>query len=367
MKLPLDNPRPDIDRFVRVIRGEEVPARPPLAELFLDYEVERAIGKDHLGLPWAEPSMDRQQMSVYLRNRTEVYYRMGYDYIRMSGGVDFPGAYIDAPDTAEMSRGNRQWANEIRGPVASWADFEAYPWPDPSKLNLWPYEYAATHLPEGMGLFVCPTSGFLEIPLDMLFGYQNLCYLVYEQPELVEAVFRRVGEIIYGTYERLVGLPHLRGFFQGDDMGFKTGTLLSPTHLRALVLPWHKKLASLAHVNGLVYLLHSCGNLEGIMHDLIEDVGIDARHSYEDEGNSVLDFKRRYGDHVTVLGGVDVDKLARLPEPELRAYVRRIMDACMPGGRFAMGSGNTVCNYVPLENYFVMVEEALGYGGGYGI
>ncbi len=363
MKVPLLEPRPDIERFVGVIRGKVRPSRPPLAELFLDHEVERTIAQSHLGLAWVEPAADRDTMAAYLRNRTEVYWRMGYDYIRLSGGVDFPGDYLDAEDTAELSRGNRHWANETRGPIASWDDFEAYPWPDPAKADLFPYEYAATNLPEGMGLFVCPTSGFLEIPLDTLFGYQNLCYLILEQPDLVEAVFQRVGETVYAMYERLLGLPNLRGFFQGDDMGFKTGTLLSPDHLRSLVLPWHKKLVSLAHNNDLVYLLHSCGNLEKITTDLIDEVGIDARHSYEDEGNSVFDFKRLYGDRVSILGGVDVDKLSRLSEPELRSHVRGVIDACLPGGRFALGSGNTVCNYVPIENYFAMVEEALNYAG----
>ena len=361
MKIPLANPSPDIKRFVSVIRGEFIPKRPPLAELFLDHEVEREIAQSHLGLTWVEPTSDRKTMAAYLRNRTEVYYRMGYDYIRMTGGVDFPGHYLDAQDTAELSRGQRHWANESSGPIASWEDFEAYPWPDPAKADLWPYEYAAKNLPEGMGLFVCPTSGFLEIPLDTLLGYQNLCYLIFEQPDLVQAVFQRVGEIICGMYERLLGLPNLYGFFQGDDMGFKTGTLLAPDQLRSLVLPWHKKLADLAHQHGLVYLLHSCGNLEAITEDLISEVGIDARHSYEDEGNSVFDFKQRYGDRVAILGGIDVDKLARLPEAELRIHVRKVIEACMPGGRFALGSGNTLCNYVPLNNYFAMVEEALNY------
>jgi uroporphyrinogen decarboxylase len=363
MKVPLQNPNPDVEHFVRVIRGEVIPKRPPLAELFLDHEVEREIAQTCLGLSWVEPGTDRESIEAYLRNRTEVYYRMGYDYIRVSGGVDFPGDYLDAADTADLSRGNRHWANEDRGPIASWEEFEKYPWPDPAKADLRSYEYAASNLPEGMGLFVCPTSGFLEIPLDTLLGYQNLCYLIYEQPDLVEAVFQRVGEIIYAMYERLLGLPNLRAFFQGDDMGFKTGTLIAPDQLRALVLPWHKKLAALAHKNDLVYLLHSCGNLDAITDDLINDVRIDARHSYEDEGNSVLDFKKRHGANVAILGGIDVDKLSRLPEEELRAHVRMVMDACMPGGRFALGSGNTVCNYVPLKNYFAMVEEAFNYAG----
>ena len=363
MNLPLAKPQPDIDHFVRVIRGEIVPGRPPLAELFLDYEVEREIAQSCLGLNWVEPSASREAMQAYVRNRIEVYYRMGYDYVRVSGGIDFLGNYLNATDTADLSRGNRHWVNESRGPIASWEDFEHYPWPDPSKADLSSYEYAANNLPDGMGLLICPTSGFLEIPLDTLLGYQNLCYLICEQPDLAEAVFRRVGEIIVAMYEQLLELPNLYGFFQGDDMGFKTGPLLPPDFLRAHVLPWHKKLAGLAHKRGLIYLLHSCGNLKDISDELVDDIQIDARHSFEDEGNSVIDFKKRYGDRVAVLGGVDVDKLARLPENELRLHVRKIIDACMPGGRFALGSGNTICNYVPLNNYFAMVDEARNYTG----
>ena len=80
----------------------------------------------------------------------------------------------------------------------------------------------------------------------------------------------------------------------------------------------------------------------------------------------MFEFKRNYGDRVAILGGVDVDKLARLPEPELRAHVRKVIAACSTGGRYALGSGNTVCNYVPIGNYFAMVEECMHYAGGCG-
>ena len=59
---------------------------------------------------------------------------------------------------------------------------------------------------------------------------------------------------------------------------------------------------------------------------------------------------------------MDVDKLARLPEPDLRAYVRRVLDACQPSGRYALGSGNSICNYIPVRNYLAMLDEGLKYG-----
>lgn len=361
MKLPLEHPKPNVENFIRVIRGEVVPERPPLVELFLDHEIVREISSSILGRGWVEPGETWDSQVSYLNNWTEVYHRMGYDYVRLSGGLDFPAKWRLCPDTADLSRGSRAWAEQGTGPIASWEDFEQYPWPDPDKADLWSYEFVAANLPEGMGLFVCPTSGFLEVPMEILLGCENMCFLLYDDPELLSAVMSKTGDIIYRFYERLLGLPNLRGFFQGDDMGYKTGTIIAADDIRKYVLPWHQKLAALAHDNGLVYLLHSCGRLGQIMDDLINEVKIDGRHSYEDASNSVIDFKYDYGDNVAVLGGIDVHKLATFSEADLRGHVRGVIEKCMPRGRFALGSGNTVCNYVPIRNYFAMVDEGLSW------
>jgi len=232
----------------------------------------------------------------------------------------------------------------------------------PLKSHLWHYEYVAEHLPEGMGLMVCPSSGVFEIVKNCLMGMETLSYLLYDAPDLVRAVFERVGETILGFYKNIVGLPKLRGFFQGDDWGHKTGLLISAEHLRQYVLPWHKRFAQLAHEHGLFYFLHSCGNIEEVMPDLLDDVRIDGRHSFEDAITPVWEAKRLYGDRVAILGGVDMDKLSRLPEGKLRRYVRKVLEGCAPGGGYALGSGNSVADYVPLENFLAMLEEGLKWG-----
>jgi uroporphyrinogen decarboxylase len=94
------------------------------------------------------------------------------------------------------------------------------------------------------------------------------------------------------------------------------------------------------------------------MDDLIEVVRIDGFHSFQDLILPVVDAKARFGSRVALLGGVDMHKLATLPEPELRPYLRGILQACMPGGRFAFGSGNTIANFIPLENYAILLDEA---------
>ena len=71
----------------------------------------------------------------------------------------------------------------------------------------------------------------------------------------------------------------------------------------------------------------------------------------------VEEMKRRHGKSWAVLGGLDMDFLCRATPAEVRARTRRILEACMPGGGYALGTGNTVANYLPVENYLAMLEE----------
>lgn len=99
------------------------------------------------------------------------------------------------------------------------------------------------------------------------------------------------------------------------------------------------------------------------MEDLIEDVKIDGKHSFEDEIMSVTEFHRKYSDKIAALGGVDVNVLATYGEDELREYIRNILASCMSKGRYALGSGNSVTNYILVKNYLTMVEEGLNWSG----
>lgn len=189
-------------------------------------------------------------------------------------------------------------------------------------------------------------------------GYENLFILSYDEPKLVEAVFEKWGKKVYEFYKEIIQRSEVGAIFHPDDFGHKTGTIMKPEFFRKNVFPWLRKYGALAHKQGKMYWFHCCGNVLEIMEDLIEDVGIDALHSFEDGCCPVIEYKRRYGDRIGILGGVDVDKLARMNELELRDYVRRILGECMPG-RYALGSGNSITNYIPVENYLIMLDEGL--------
>jgi len=100
------------------------------------------------------------------------------------------------------------------------------------------------------------------------------------------------------------------------------------------------------------------------MDDLIDVLKIDAKHSYEDVIKSVESFSKRYQDRISVLGGLDIDLLTRGTEGQVRARTRSILQACAPSGGYMLGSGNSLANYLSVENYLAMLDEGWRFNMG---
>jgi uroporphyrinogen decarboxylase len=183
-----------------------------------------------------------------------------------------------------------------------------------------------------------------------------------DDPALPQAIVDKVGECIAGLYEQIGDMDWVSAVWLNDDMGFKTQTMLSPPMMRRFIFPHQKRLVEIAHAHGKPVLLHACGNLSEVMEDLIEDVGVDAKHSFEDAIQPVSEFKRQYGGRVACLGGIDVHVLASGTEEQVRAYTRRRIEECAPGGGWTLGSGNSVANYIPVGNFLAMLDEGRKYG-----
>jgi uroporphyrinogen decarboxylase len=266
-----------------------------------------------------------------------------------------------ADDTAGLKRqSGREYMDEHKGPITSWDEFQAYHWPDPYKATSRSLDWYQQNLPEDMCVIGGLIAHFAE-NLSWLMGYETLCIALYEQPDLLQAISDRTLDIDRVVLQRLLEYDSVKLIWGSDDMGFRSGTLIGPRHMRAYVLPGHKALAGMSHAEGRPYLLHSCGNLQSIMTDLIDDVGVDAKHSFEDTIEDVCEDKNIFGNRLTLLGGIDVDFLCRSNSEDVRKRVRDTLDVCQPGGGYCLGTGNSVANYIPLENYMAMLDEGRIY------
>ena len=240
-------------------------------------------------------------------------------------------------DTAELQRGGRrQFINEHRGPITSWAEFESYPWPDTAKIATRYLQWLQENLPEDM--CIIGSGGFAHFAeyLTWLMGYETLCFALFEQRDLVAAISQRLIEIYEAVVQSMLQFDRVRVIWGSDDMGFRSGTLISPRDPAEFVLPGHRAMARAAHAAGRPYLLHSCGKLDAIMDDLLEDVQIDVLHSFEIPSATCGRPKKLWGDRIALLGGIDMDFLCRASASEVRQRVRDTLDACLPGGGYCL-------------------------------
>lgn len=354
----LPKPDPDVNQLLTVLRQGR-PDRVPMLELKLDDEIQAALLEEPL-VPWSADAPADQKVAC-IRQHVGLMHRLGYDAFRLRTPIPFTTAKAAAEDTAGMSRGRRQWQNEQTGPIQSREDFERYPWPRQSDIDYSLAEAFARRLPDGMGC-IAYASGVFEWSSWMM-GLEPFMLALYEQPDLVRDLTDRIGRIILDALVPYAQMEHVVAFWVGDDLGFKTSTLISPRHLREFILPWHRRYADLAHGVGKPYLLHSCGNTSQIMEDLANDVCIDAKHSFEDVIEPVETFHRKWGHKLAAIGGVDVDVLTRGSEEDVVRRTDEVLQACAPKGSYAAGTGNSVTNYIPVDNYLAMVETVYSFNG----
>ncbi len=347
--------RPEPERLLSVLHHEGCPGPVPFIELFADQPIMEAV----IGRPIPSPDAgDRAGWLQRGRDLVEFYRQLGYAYVPIGVSSGLQREVAQANDTAALSGGQRGWDNSATGVIRSWQDYESYPWPSVADVDWTPVQEALRSLPDDMTAIALGAGGVLEWVM-WLMSYEHFAIALYDQPELVATLFERITTLLVDTCNALLDLGHGRfgAYFIGDDMGHATGTMVAPSVLRQSVFPNQHKLAEAAHAHGLPFLLHTCGNLQEVMEDLITTVQIDAKHSFEDKIEPVEAVHARYGTRIALLGGVDVDLLTRGNEQQVRARTRTLLDQLGPSGSWCLGTGNSVANYIPVRNYLAMLDE----------
>ena len=354
--------KPDFDRFRRAITTRE-PGPVPFGDIFADYDTvgkylkEKVFDYTALAEPGGKLTADLARGALkYLDQSIRFCAGNGWDYVYCFSIIPFTGiTYRNTDGATNEEQGRRRYyMKDDEGPIRNWDDFERYPWPkDIHNINL-SARLMAKRVPDGMKVMVIP-GGLFEWT-TWLMGMVPFSYALADQPDLVDAIIAKVSEIIYAVIEDMLEEPNIGGMFLGDDMGFASGTFISPTLLRRKFLPHLKRVADLIHAAGKLFVLHSCGNIYAVMDDLIA-AGIDAKNSFEDKILPVEQVYQRWGERVALIGGVDMNLLAAGDETQVRARTRQILDACGPGGHYVLGTGNSVANFLPLQNYQAMLDE----------
>lgn len=324
------------------------PQRLPIYEHIIDPVIMEAI----LGVKFASLfEGDKADLLEFFRHYCRFFQDMTYDT------VSFEVTITDLlPDHGAIYGGRP-------GPIQNQDDFDNYPWDELPEIY-WAdagpkFDALAQRIPPHMKALGGVGNGVLEISEDLV-GFQQLAYMQVDDPELFAALYRRIGDLMVelwtGFLERYSDSYAICRF--GDDLGFKTSTLVSPTTIREHIIPQYDRVISLVRNTGKPFLWHSCGKIFSIMDDVIA-LGINAKHSNEDAIAPFDEWIERYGDRIGLLGGIDVDILCQRRPDEIVAdvYEKGVRFRKAANG-YALGSGNSIPDYVPVEGYLAMIETA---------
>jgi uroporphyrinogen decarboxylase len=193
-------------------------------------------------------------------------------------------------------------------------------------------------------------------------GFDEFCFALVDQPDLIAAMFKRVGDIQLEVFRRIVEMDEVGAMWYGDDLAYRSGTIIHPDILRRHLFPYLSEMGALCREHDLPFVIHSDGNLWKVLPDLVA-CGLNAIHPVEPKAMDSAVLKREYGAKLCLLGNIEIGETLTLGSPQdVEVEVRDRIRALAPGGGYAVGSSNTVAHYVKLENFKAMVRATRAHG-----
>lgn len=139
-----------------------------------------------------------------------------------------------------------------------------------------------------------------------------------------------------------------------DDMGYKGKQFFSLKTYRELLKPAHKRAVEWAHAKGIPVRLHSCGNINPFIPELIE-IGINALNPLEVKaGMDPIHLKETYGAQLVLHGGINAvlwdDREA------IEAELRKVIPVVKESGGYVFASDHSIPSSVSLHDFRHIIE-----------
>ena len=335
---------PNYQNLLQVINNQR-PARLPLYEHHIDAPfISKVLGENI-----SASGLKNKELEDYYRKVIGFWKDMTYD------AFDFEAAICDILPAHGAIMGG------MVGPIQTREDFNSYPWEDIPRIFKETYiphfEAIRKVLPPGMKAFGGCGYGIFEASQDLV-GYEPLCMMQCLDPDLFADLFVKIGDLWCELWSWVIkNYSDIFVFFRmGDDLGHKTSTLLDPEIIKEHILPQFKRVIDLVHKSNKKFLLHSCGNIFPLMEDII-NLGIDAKHSNEDQIAPFSIWIEKYSDRIGLFGGFDLNLLV-LEKPEI-VYRTVLEQGTFYRGAtkgYGLGSGNSIPGYIPVDGFIAMIE-----------
>ena len=199
-------------------------------------------------------------------------------------------------------------------------------------------------------------------------GLENFLLNMGLNPDFAEALLKKNAEMcktLMGAFLEQLG-PNVDIIKIGDDLGTQESLMVSPKMYRKVLKPIHADfIRFIKERTHAKVMFHTDGDVEPLIDDFIE-IGVDILNPIQTSAGKMSDLvslKSKYGNRIVFCGAVDTHRLLPYGTPdEIRAEVKRVIEALAPGGGFMLGAVHTVMNDVPPENVLAMVDAVEEFG-----
>ena len=200
--------------------------------------------------------------------------------------------------------------------------------------------------------------GVLEAAYSFM-GVETTLLNLALKPDHMAGLFEQLGAWSAQVAERAIDLG--ADIVQiSADAGASTGPLINPNQWRELIYPNDKIIVDAIKRHGAIAAMHNDGNIWALMDGIVE-MGIEVLHPVQSSaGMDPAEVKRRYGDQLTIHGGLDVTHvLPHGTDEALIETIQRTMEICKPGGGFIFNSEHFIPANVPLPRLELAYQTAL--------
>ena len=248
-------------------------------------------------------------------------------------------------------------------PLADSKDLDAYPWPDPNAPDL--LSVASKIIENDAGQhFITPNFGFALFERAWsLRGLDTYMMDMVLDPEFSEELLDHILEIQLVLIHRFIALGVDGGYF-GDDYGAQKNMLFSPQMWRKYIKPRLARMFAPFREDGLPVLMHSDGQIQAIIPDLIE-IGLTALNPVQPE---VLDhswLKSTFGKSLAYYGGISTQTTLPNGSPEdVANATRECVEKLAPEGTgLIIAPSHRMMTDIPLDNIDTLVNAFSKLGG----
>ncbi len=251
-------------------------------------------------------------------------------------------------------------------------EVENYPgWPDMRDPSRVAHVRAQARALAEAGEYAILATPWLLFPFERAYamqGLENFLLNMGLHPEFAVALLRKNAEMcktLMGVFLEELG-DNVDMIKIGDDLGTQQSLMISPKMYRTMLKPIHADfIRFIKERTKAKVFFHTDGDVEPLIEDFIE-IGVDILNPIQTSAGKMADLvslKAKDGDRIVFCGAIDTHRVLPYGTPdEVRAEVKRVIEALAPGGGFMLGPVHTVMDDVPGENVLAMVDAVEEYG-----